>query len=431
MSCTVQDSRESKRLPSGTKFLRMDDFDLENKAVLLRVDVNIPLDPSTLQILDDTRIRAIVQTLSDLRESKVVLASHQSRPGRADFTSLEPHARRLQRYCSQRVKFVDDVVGPSARQDIKQLQSGEILVLDNLRFCAEENVDCSPELAAKTHMVKRLAPLFDFFINDAFGTAHRSQPSLIGFAEVLPTVAGRLMEKELNAFNTVLVKSARPSVFVLGGAKVEDKLPVMEHILKNNGTDKILLGGVPGKVFLKAKGLRLGPKNEEETKGLEKCVEQAKTMLSSFPDRVEIPVDLAVLKNEKRVEATVRELPVNESILDIGHRTTRRYVEVIGKAKTVVANGPLGVFEKNGFDYGTRSTLEAIGECDGYTVIGGGHLVGLASIMGIEDRFSHLSTAGGAMLSLLAGERLPVVDALERAAEKFGSRRAAQDSSPR
>ncbi len=410
-------------MPLGTKFLRMDDFDLENKTVLLRVDINIPLDPSTLQVLDDTRIRAISQTLSNLRESKVVLVSHQSRPGRADFTSLEPHARRLQRYCSQRVKFVEDIFGPSARQEIRQLQSGEILVLDNLRFCAEENVDCPPEAAAKTHLVRRLAPLFDYFINDAFGTAHRSQPSLIGFTEVLPTIAGRLMEKELDAFNTVLVKSARPSVFVLGGAKVEDKLPVMEHILRNSRADKILLGGIPGKAFLKARGFRLGPKNEEEMKGLEKCVEQAKTMLSSFPNHIEIPVDLAVLRNEKRLEVTPKELPVNESILDIGHRTTSRYVEAVSKAKTVVANGPLGVFEKNGFDYGTKSTLEAIGKCDGYTVIGGGHLVGLASIVGIEDQFSHLSTAGGAMLSLLAGERLPVIDALERAAERHGSRR--------
>jgi len=415
-------------LPLGTKFLRMDDFDLENKAVLLRVDINIPLDPSTLQILDDTRIRSISQTISDLRESKVVLTSHQSRPGRADFTSLEPHARRLQRYCSQRVRFVDDVVGPSARQEIKQLRSGEILVLDNLRFCAEENVDCTPEMAAKTHLVKRLAPLFDLFVNDAFGTAHRSQPSLIGFAEVLPTVAGRLMERELDAFNTVLVKSARPSVFVLGGAKVEDKLPVMEHILRNNRADKILLGGVPAKVFLKARGFRLGPRNEEEMKGLEKCVEQAKSILDRFPSHVEIPTDVAVLRNEKRLEITVKELPVNESILDIGRRTTRYYLEVVGKAKTVVANGPLGVFEKNGFDYGTRGALEAISECDGYTMIGGGHLVGLASIMGIEDRFSHLSTAGGAMLSLLAGERLPVVDALERAAERQSGKTAGGSS---
>jgi len=409
----------------------MDDFDLENKAVLLRVDINIPLDPSTLQILDDTRIRAIGQTLSDLRGSKVVLASHQSRPGRADFTSLEPHARRLQRYCSQRVRFVEDVVGPHARQQVRQLQNGEILVLDNLRFCAEENMDCPPEMAAKTHLVRRLAPLFDLFVNDAFGTAHRSQPSLVGFAEVLPTVAGRLMERELNALNTVLTKSARPSILVLGGAKVEDKLPVIEHMLKNRKADEILLGGVPGKVFLKARGFRLGPRNEEEMKGLEKCVEKARAMLSDFPGHIEVPIDMAVLKNEKRQEVTAKELPVGESILDIGHRTTRRYVEVISKAKTVVANGPLGVFEKNGFDHGTRSTLEAISDCDGYTVIGGGHLVGLASIMGMEDRFSHLSTAGGAMLALLAGERLPVVDALERAAERHGSERTAKQNPSR
>lgn len=409
---------------SGTKFLRIDSFDLENKTVFVRVDINIPLDPSTLQILDDARIRAIGPTLSDLRASKVVIGSHQSRPGRIDFTSLEPHARRLQRYCSQKVEFSEDIVGPSARQAIKQIQSGEILVLDNLRFCAEENMDCPHEMAAKTHMVRRLAPLFDFFVNDAFGTAHRSQPSLIGFAEVLPTAAGRLMERELDALNTVLVTSEKPAVFILGGAKAEDKLPVIEHVLKQGKADKILLGGVPAKVFLVAKGLKLGPKSDEEMKGLEKYVEKAKTLLKEFPNHLEAPIDLAILKNEKRQEIAAKDLPTRETIMDIGRRTTDRFVQVIHQAKTVVANGPLGVFEKNGFDYGTRNVLEAIGECDGYTVVGGGHLTGLASIMGMEDQVSHLSTAGGAMLSLLAGEKLPVVEALERAAERYGGGRA-------
>jgi phosphoglycerate kinase len=411
-------------LVSGTKFLRIDSFDLENKTVFVRVDINIPLDPSTLQILDDARIRAIGPTLSDLRASKVVIGSHQSRPGRIDFTSLEPHARRLQRYCSQKVEFSEDIVGPSARQAIKQIQSGEILVLDNLRFCAEENMDCPPEMAAKTHMVRRLAPLFDFFVNDAFGTAHRSQPSLIGFAEVLPTAAGRLMERELDALNTVLVTSEKPAVFILGGAKAEDKLPVIEHVLRQGKADKILLGGVPAKVFLVAKGLKLGPKSDEEMKGLEKYVERAKALLKDFPSHLEAPIDLAILKNEKRQEIAAKDLPTRETIMDIGRRTTDRFVQVIHQAKTVVANGPLGVFEKNGFDYGTRNVLEAIGECDGYTVIGGGHLTGLASIMGMEDQVSHLSTAGGAMLSLLAGEKLPVVEALERAAERYGGGRA-------
>ena len=413
----------------GIEFLHMDDFDLDDKTVFVRVDINIPLDPSTLQILDDTRIRAIAPTLADLRSSKVVIGSHQSRPGRIDFTSLEPHARRLQRYCSQRVKYLEDIFGPHARQEIRNLRSGEILVLDNLRFCSEENMDCTPDMAAKTHMVKRLAPLFDLFVNDAFGTAHRSQPSLIGFAEVLPTVAGRLMERELNALNTVLVKSERPCVFVLGGAKVEDKLPVIEHVLKSGKADKVLLGGMPGKIFLMAGGLRLGEKNEEELKGLEKYLENARIMLRDFPDHIEVPSDLAVPKNEKRQEITTKELPTSEIIMDIGRGTTDRFVETIRSARTVVANGPLGVFEKNGFDYGTRSVLEAIGDCDGYTVIGGGHLTGLASIMGIEARVSHLSTAGGAMLSLLAGEKLPVVEALQRAAERYRHQRTSQESS--
>jgi len=410
------------------KFLRLDDFDLEDKTVFLRVDINIPLDPSTLQILDDTRIRELGPTLADLRSSKVVVGSHQSRPGRIDFTSLEPHARRLQRYCSQTVKYSEDILGPHARQAIKELQKGEILVLDNLRFCAEENMDCTPEIAAKTHMVKRLAPLIDLFVNDAFGTAHRSQPSLIGFAEVLPTVAGRLMERELDALNTVLVKSERPSAFILGGAKVDDKLPVIEHVLKSGKTDKVLLGGVPAKAFLMARGLKLGPKNEEEMKGLEIQVEKAKAMLKDYPNNIDLPIDLAVLQKEKRKEISVKQLPTGEAILDIGRRTADLFVEVIKEAKTVVANGPLGVFEKNGFDYGTKKILEAIGDCDGYTVVGGGHLTGLASIMGIEDQVSHLSTAGGAMLSLLAGEKLPVVDALERAAERYRIQRSNRES---
>jgi phosphoglycerate kinase len=167
-----------------------------------------------------------------------------------------------------------------------------------------------------------------------------------------------------------------------------------------------------------AKGLRLGPKSGEEMKGLEKHVEKAKALLKDFPNQLEAPIDLAILKNEKRQEISTKDLPTEEIILDIGRKTTDLFVQVIRQAKTVVANGPLGVFEKNGFDYGTRNVLEAIGECDGYTVVGGGHLTGLASIMGMEGQVSHLSTAGGAMLSLLAGEKLPVIEALERAAER-------------
>lgn len=402
----------------GVRFLKIEDFDVRDRTVFLRVDINIPLDPTTLQILDDTRIRGIRDTVSSLSSAKLVLGSHQSRPGRNDFTTLEPHAKRLQRYCSQHVNYVDDVTGPRAREAIRELKSGEILVLDNLRFCAEENIDGPPEQLANMHMVKRLAPLFNLFVNDAFGAAHRSQPSLVGFAEVLPTAAGKLMERELEALNAVIATPERPCIYVLGGAKVEDKVPVIENILKNGKADKMLLGGVIGKVFLKAKGINLGPGHEAELAGLEKYVKKAEEILSVFSGQIILPTDVAVNKNDKRVEIPVAKMPIEESSLDIGEKTTTQYANVIEEARTIVANGPLGVFEKNGFDVGTKTVLEAIANNEGFTVIGGGHLAGLAEILGIESRFSHVSTAGGAMLSLLAGDKLPVIEALSRAADR-------------
>jgi phosphoglycerate kinase len=401
------------------KFLTIDDFDVENKTVFLRVDINSPIDPTTNEILNDTRIKAVKPTLDSLKNAKVVLGSHQSRPGKGDFTSLEEHAKILQRYCSQRVTFIDDVFGPCARQAIRELKSGEVLVLDNLRFCSEENIEDSAEKLAKTHLVRKLAVLFDIFINDAFAVSHRSQPSLVGFAEVLPAAAGKLMEKELKSLDTLLEEPARPCVYVLGGAKVEEKVPVIENILKNGKSDKILLGGVLAKIFLKATGLDLGKKHEEELRNLEMYVKKAKELLARYSESIELPVDLAVSKDDKRVEIQVKDLPVNEISLDIGKETIKKYMGFIKDAKTVVANGPLGVFEKDSFDLGTRRILEGIAESGGFTVIGGGHLTGLAGMLGIEDKFSHVCTAGGAMLSYLAGEKLPAIEALIRAAERF------------
>src|SRR5438093_13190496 len=221
-------------------FLTLDDIDTANKRVFLRVDINVPLDPSTHLILDDTRIRAISETLSKLENAKVVLGSHQSRPGKDDFTSMEPHAEALASFCNQDVKFVEDVMGPHARQRIAKVEPGQVLVLDNLRFCAEENVDDKPEKLLKTHFVKTLAPLFDLNVNDAFATAHRSQPSVVGLPEVLPSVAGGLTERELHAVSMLLVNAARPCVYVLGGSRFEDKIPVMEHILAGGKAEKVL-----------------------------------------------------------------------------------------------------------------------------------------------------------------------------------------------
>src|SRR5881398_3282124 len=269
-------------------FLTLDDIDTANKRVFLRVDINVPLDPSTHLILDDTRIRAISETLSKLENAKVVLGSHQSRPGKDDFTSMEPHAEALASFCNQDVKFVEDVMGPHARQRIAKVEPGQVLVLDNLRFCAEENVDDKPEKLLKTHFVKTLAPLFDLNVNDAFATAHRSQPSIVGLAEALPSAAGRLMQKEMAAVSKLLVEQKRPCVYILGGAKVEDKVPVIKHILDGGKADKILLGGVPAKLFLRAKDKKISTDDERDIAVLGGHLETAKGLLAKYNERIEL-----------------------------------------------------------------------------------------------------------------------------------------------
>jgi phosphoglycerate kinase len=404
---------------SGHKFLTLDDVETSNKKIFLRVDINVPLDPSTHQILDDTRIKAVSDTLARLEDAKVVLGSHQSRPGKDDFTNLQPHAEALATCCNQEVIFVEDVLGPHARQRIARVEQGQVLVLDNLRFCAEENVDDKPEKLLKTHFVRQLSPLFELNINDAFATAHRSQPSIVGLTDALPSAAGKLMEKELKAVSALLVEPRRPCVYVLGGSKVEDKIPVIEHILTRDKADKILLGGVPAKLFLKAMGEKISSDDEKDMAGLQAHLKTARALATKYRDRIEVPVDLAY--GDTRGKRTDRgiDTPLKESALDIGVRTVEKYSKVVEGAATTVANGPLGVFERDGFDLGTRQVLEAMAKSTGYTVIGGGHLVGLASILRIDEKFKHVSTAGGAMLSLLSGQSLPGVDALVRAAERM------------
>jgi phosphoglycerate kinase len=401
------------------KFLSIDDLDIAGSTVFLRVDINVPVDPSTRQILDDSRIKAIVETLNSLEEARVVLGSHQSRPGKEDFTSLEEHARVLQRYCIQRVRFVEDVIGPEARRAIRDLRVGEILVLDNLRLCAEENIEDEPEKLKRTLMIQRLAPYFDYYVNDAFAASHRSQASLVAFPELMPSAAGRLMEKELNALKILLRKPERPVTYVIGGAKVEDKVPVIQNILELGKADHMLLGGVTAKVFLCAKGWKAKGKDRAELERLNAYVQKAQQILAKHPERISLPEDFAVTSGHERLEVPIEQLNEDAETLDIGKNTIRKYVEIIKHSQTIVANGPLGIFERESFDTGTRAVLEAMSETKGFTVIGGGHLAGYASILGIERRFSHVSTAGGAMLLMLAGQELPAVRALNIAAERF------------
>jgi len=401
-------------------YLTLADFELRDKRVLLRLDINAPLDPTTNQILDDTRIVAATPTLDALKKSKVVVLSHQSRPGKDDFTSLDQHAAILQKNCSQKVRFIDDVIGPAAREAIRSLKRGEVLVLDNVRLCAEETLEDTGEKLAKTKLVKTLAPLFNMYVNDAFAAAHRAQPSLVGFPHVLPSAAGMLMEKELSALKRLLVEPDRPSTYVLGGAKIEDKVPVIENILTSGKADHVLVGGNVGKVFLKAMGRRLNAKDDEELSRTVDQLDKARRILRDHRDRIIVPMDFGTCEDGRRVDTPVQELPKAGKALDIGEETARKFSEYIRRSRTVVASGPMGVFEEGRFEFGTKTTLEAMANGNAFTVIGGGHLSGYAGILGIANRFSHVSTAGGAMLSLLAGEELPAISALVESAKRQG-----------
>ncbi|MGA2785632.1 MAG: phosphoglycerate kinase [Candidatus Bathyarchaeia archaeon] len=404
-------------------YLTLNDFELKDKRILLRLDINSPLDPGTKQILDDGRIVAARPTLDALTEARVVVLSHQSRPGKDDFTSLEQHADLLQKACSQRVKFIDDVMGPAARDAIKEVKRGEVLVLDNVRLCAEENLEEKSEKLSKTNLVSRLAPLFNIYVNDAFAAAHRSQASLVGFPWLLPSAAGKLMEKELSALNRLLKQPEQPSTYVLGGAKIEDKVPVIENILATGKADNVLVGGNVGKVFLKALGQKFNDTEEEKLSHATSQVQKAAQILHKFSKRIILPTDFGILANGKRTDVDAKKLARTGEVLDIGIETAEKFAAVIKKSRTVVASGPLGVFEQEGFETGTKILLETMGNADAFTVIGGGHLAGYAGILGIENRFSHVSTAGGAMLALLAGEELPAITALVDASRRHGKPR--------
>ena len=406
--------------------LKLSDFEIRDKKVLLRLDINSPMDLKTNRILDNSRILAAKPSLEALREAKIVVMAHQSRPGKGDFTSLQPHAELLKSVCSQPVRFVEDVMGPSAKKSISETESGEVLVLDNVRFCSEENLEDKGEKLAKTNLVSRLAPLFDLYVNDAFASAHRSQASMVGFPQVLPSAAGLLLEKELGALSRLLGEPNRPSTYLLGGAKIEDKVPVIENILATGKADHVLVGGNVGKVFLKAAGQKFNESDESWMTSSADQIRNARNMLNKYGTRIVMPVDFGTFSDNKRREVTVTSIANNVGdVMDIGSETSKIFAQTISASKTVVASGPMGVFEQTGFENGTRTILEAMANSGAFTVIGGGHLAGYASMLGIANRFSHVSTAGGAMLSMLAGEKLPAIVALEESSSRFRERRKA------
>jgi len=299
--------------------LTLDDFDLKDKTVFLRMDMNCPIDPDTMNISGTKRIEEAIETINALSQTKLVIASHQGRVGNNDYIGMDKHARILEQMLNKKIKYVEDVIGQAAQNEIRNLQKGEILLLDNLRLCAEENYEFSPEDAANTIMVKRLAKLFDLCVLDSFPSAHRSHPSIVGFPYVLPACAGRIVEREVQNLEDIMTVTKAPHVIVLGGSKVLDRLEAIKMLIQNGRADHILLTGLIGNVFMRAQArikYPLGIKREDEV------IAKAHALIGEYPDVFSTPVDVAIDKDGQRIDLDVRELQTGDKIYDLANMTT-------------------------------------------------------------------------------------------------------------
>jgi phosphoglycerate kinase len=391
--------------------LTIEDLPLADKTVFLRVDMNTPVDPSNGKLMELNRIQEASVTIRDLSRSKVVVGSHQGRVGRDDYISMSQHAAALTKILGKEVKFADDIFGPTAIQSIKSLRTGEVLLLDNLRFTAEENMEFPPAEAAKTILVQKLYKHFDACVLDAFPTAHRAHPSIVGFSYLLPTCAGRLVSKELKALKNIITVSKAPFTTVLGGAKVSDRLEAIDTLIANKRADRVLLSGLIANVFLKAS------RKIDHDIGLDKeqkLVQRAAGLMSDYPDTFELPQDVAVKgTNGERKEIAIGELTAKDNVYDIGSKTIDHYSRIIRSSGTVFMSGPPGFFEDPNFGQGTEMLLRAMASSFGTTIVSGGHLSAALERFGIKEWIDHVSTAGGALVLFLAGKHLPLMEALD------------------
>ena len=385
----------------------LDDWDVSGRTVLCRVDINQPVDRAAGTLRSTKRIEACVPTVRELADkgARVVLLAHQgSDIEYQNYWSTEPHAAVLRRLLGREVKWIDDVCGPAARAAIQALGDGDILLLDNVRFLAEEqtlfekSLKLTHQQQAQTLLVRKLAPLADLYVCDAFAAAHRDQPSLCGFEQVLPSAMGRLFEEEYCVISGLMEQPERPCVFVLGGAKVSDAFLMMSSVLEKGAADTILTGGLVGNIL-------------------------ARDLLARYGEKICLPVDGAWVENGRRAEAPLGSIPPEVSLTDIGAETAARYQEIIRAAKTVFVNGPMGAFEQAETELGTKSVWDALGDTAAYTVVGGGDSITATTKYGKTAQINYICTGGGALIRFLTGEELPVVRALRQAAEQWGSGR--------
>jgi len=413
-------------------FLTIDDFNIEGKTIILRIDINSSVNPENGEILDNTRIKRHADTVKELSEkkAKVVILAHQSRPGKLDFVSLKKHAKMMTEIINIDIQFIPDIYGPKAINSIQELKNSEIIMLENVRFDEEEIKfnkfeNDNFEKQAKSRMVRTLYPLADLFVNDAFAAAHRCQPSLVGFAEELPAIAGRVMQRELDFLGKAIASGPQPRIAILGGSKAADSVSISEYFLKK-GVDYVLTGGVVANIFLLAADIDIGEASTAFVKknipDYNNIISKAKDLVNEYGNRIVYPNDVALNKEGRRFGIPIDSLPTKYPIHDIGLNTLVNYIEHIKKAGTIIANGPMGVFEDAEFAVGTREIFEAISQNQNMTVVGGGETAMAFNQMGLTSKIEHVSTGGGSCIAFMADETMPALEAMRRSKIKYSEK---------
>ena len=396
----------------------IDDIDVTNQRVLLRADLNAPMKQDAngvMQITDDGRLKASVTTINDLRKknAKIIVLAHLGRPKgeRKPELSLKPIAKRLGELVGTPITFIDDLNGSDTLTIVNALKPGEIAMVENIRY---EKDETSKDATERQKLAKVLATLGDVFVIDGFGVVHREQASVTDIARLLPKAAGRLVQAEQKAFDKVLNNPVRPYVVVLGGSKVSDKLGVINNLISK--VDKLLIGGGMAFTFLKAQGFEVGDSLLEVDR-----IDEVKQLIKTAQEKnveIVLPVDVVISKElDGSAPVSVvdaHQIPVGQKGLDIGPKTSELFAKRIADAKTVVWNGPMGVFEVNAFASGTKTVAQALANSDAYSVVGGGDSAAAIRLLGLdESKFNHISTGGGASLELLEGKVLPGLAVLE------------------
>ena len=407
----------------------IDDGDFSGRRVLLRVDINSPIDRTSGDIVNDNRIVKSIPTITDLMDmgARLVIIAHQGdTTDYPSLVSLRNHAQRLSELLAEsgkKIHFIEDITGPAAIEMIESLEDGKALLLDNLRYLTEEVSTFEDSVTQTAHemqrclLVRKLAHLFDAYVNDAFAAAHRNSPSMVGFQQLLPSYGGRLFLQELTALSSISENPEQPCIYMLGGSRAGDAFGMIEKVLVNDAAEHLLLSGLIGQIFMLADDINIGKSSTDFilAKGFGAYIDKAKQYLKSHRNKIEYPRDVAVKKDDMRFVLPPSEVADEMDICDIGDQTILDYQQLIAKSNTIFVNGPCGVYEDELFEVGTRELWKAVAQAQGFSVIGGGDSVtSFKKYTNIED-IGYVSTAGGALIRYLSGVHLPLIEAMKRA----------------